>query len=79
MRVNFELKFGADSLEEAKKEAYERVAAFLELTIEDVPRAVDLELKVGTFDPEKDAAISPAGPYLVTAYGNLKHSIAKPF
>lgn len=77
MRVHFELKYGSDNVEEARENAYRKVASFMQVTEEAVPALVDLELKVGIPDPEKDADLS--SDFVITAFGNVKHSIAKPF
>jgi hypothetical protein len=42
MRVNFELKFSADTLEDAKKMASEEVAKFLGIDESSVSDSVDL-------------------------------------
>lgn len=76
MRVHFELKYGAQSLELARIAAYEQIANFMGVSEAAVPALVDIELKVGIPDPEKDSGIE-AG-FVVTAFGNVKHSIAKP-
>ena len=75
MRVNFELKFGTNTLAEAKATAYEEVAKFLDISKEEAPNATDLELKVSIPDPEKDKTTYH---FMFTAYGNVKTSIAKP-
>lgn len=77
MRVHFELKFGADTVESARELAYQEVAKFMQVSEEAVPALVDLELKVGIPDPEKDSALTTH--FVITAFGNVKHSIAKPF
>lgn len=75
MHVNFELKFGANTIAEAKQTAVEEVSKFLEISDESVANSVDLELKVGIPDPEKDKTTHH---FMVTAYGRVKNSIAKP-
>lgn len=77
MRVHFELKYGAETLDQARVEACKRIAAFMDVTEAAVPALVDIELKVGIPDPEKDPGFT--ANFAVTAYGNLKNSIAKPF
>jgi hypothetical protein len=77
MRVHFELKYGAETLEQARVEAYKRIAAFMDVTETAVPTLVDIELKVTVPDPEKDLDFT--ANFAVTAYGNVKNSIAKPF
>ena len=76
MRVHFELKYGAETLDQARFEAYKRIAAFMDVTEEAVPGLVDLELRVGIPDPENDLGFT--ANFAVTAYGNVKNSIAKP-
>lgn len=76
MHVNFELKFGANTLADAKTTATEEVSKFLEVSAESVANSVDLELKVAIPDPEKD---NTTYHFMVTAYGRVKNSIAKPF
>lgn len=77
MRVHFELKFGADTVESAREIAYQEVAKFMEVREDAVPALVDLELKVAIPDPEKDSGLTTH--FVITAFGNIKHSIAKPF
>jgi hypothetical protein len=75
MRVNFELKFSADTLEMAKSMAYEEVSKFLNIDQSIVADSVDLELKVGIPDPEKNIY---SGHFIITAYGSLKKSVLHP-
>jgi len=75
MRVAFELKFSADTLESAKATAYEEVAKFLNITESAVADSVDLELKVGIPDPEKNLY---SGHFVITAYGSLKKTLLHP-
>jgi hypothetical protein len=75
MRVNFELKFSADTLEAAKLMAHEEVAKFLNIDESVVADSVDLELKVGIPDPEKNLY---SGHFIITAYGSLKKSVLHP-
>lgn len=77
MRVHFELKFGADTVEGARETAYQKVAKFMQVSEEAVPALVDLELKVSIPDAEKDSELTT--DFVITAFGNVKHSIAKPF
>jgi hypothetical protein len=77
MRVHFELKYGADTLDQARATAYEEVAKFMSVDEAAAPALVDIELKVGIPDPEKDSGLT--SHFIVTAYGNVKHSVAKPF
>jgi hypothetical protein len=76
MRVHFELKYGADTVAEATEAAYEQIAKFMEVQELAVPALVDVELKVSLPDPEKDKDLN--NNFLVTAFGNVKHSIVKP-
>lgn len=76
MRVHFELKYGADTVDEARDTAYEQIAKFMSVTEAAVPALVDVELKVSAPDPEKDSGIT--SNFVVTVFGNVKHSIAKP-
>jgi hypothetical protein len=57
--------------------AYEEVAKFMSIDVAAVPALVDIELKVSIPDPEKDSELTTH--FIATAYGNVKHSIAKPF
>lgn len=77
MRVHFELKYGADTLDEARTTAYEEVAKFMSVDELAAPALVDIELKVAVPDPEKDSGLTTR--FVVTAFGNVKHSVAKPF
>lgn len=77
MRATFELKTYADTLEEARSEAYQLAAKFLDVSVEAVPALVDLELKVKTYELKADQP-EPDGMFEIVVYGNLKHSIAKP-
>lgn len=77
MRVHFELKYGADSISQARVSAYEQIADFMEVSAVAVPTLVDIELRVGIPDPEKDSGVGTK--FVVTAYGNVKNIIAKPF
>lgn len=76
MRVNFELRYGADTLEQAVSMAHEEVAKFMSIDVVAVPALVDIELKISIPDPEKDSGLT--NHFIATAYGNVKHSIAKP-
>jgi hypothetical protein len=76
MRVHFELKYGADTIEQARDNAYAEIAKFMSATEAAVPSLVDVELKVSIPDPEKDSGLTTH--FSVTAYGNVKHSIATP-
>jgi hypothetical protein len=76
MRVHFELKYGADTIDQARDTAYTEIAKFMSVTESAVPALVDVELKVTIPDSEKDSGL--ATHFSVTAYGNVKHSIATP-
>jgi hypothetical protein len=76
MRVHFELKYGAETLDQARVEAYKRIAAFMDVTEVAVPVLVDLELKVSIPDPEEDPSFT--ANFAITAYANVKNIIAKP-
>lgn len=76
MRVHFELKYGADTVDQARAMAYEEIAKFMGVTEAAVPALVDVELKVAIPDPEKDSGLTTH--FAITAFGNVKHSIAKP-
>ena len=75
MRINFELKFSADTLEDAKKMAAEEVAKFLNIDESAVADSVDLELKVSIPDPEKNVY---SGHFIITAFGSVKKSVVRP-
>lgn len=75
MRVNFELKFSADTLDAAKTMAHEEVSKFLGIDQSAVADSVDLELKVGIPDPEKNLYSSH---FIITAYGSLKKTLLHP-
>ena len=77
MRVHFELRYGADTLEQASTMAHEEIAKFMSVDVVAVPALVDIELKVSIPDPEKDSGLTTH--FVATAYGNVKHRIAKPF
>lgn len=76
MRVHFELKYGADTVDQARDLAYEEIAKFMGVSEAAVPALVDVELKVSIPDPEKDFGLTTH--FVITAFGNVKHSIAKP-
>lgn len=76
MRVHFELKYGADTVDQARATAYEEIAKFMGVTEAAVPALVDVELKVAIPDTEKDPELTTH--FAITAFGNIKHSIAKP-
>lgn len=76
MRVHFELKYGSDDVEKAHKSAQLLISKFMQVEESAVPSLVDVELRVSLPDPEKDKDWQYK--YVITAYGNVKHSIAKP-
>jgi hypothetical protein len=82
MRTSFELKILANTLEKAKKTAIAEVGRFLGISAEDVEEKVSLELKISYPEaetiPEIESAVE-AGIFVVTVYGSLKQSVAKPF
>ncbi len=77
MRVHFELRYGVDTIDQAREIAHEKIAKFLDVNESAVPALVDMELKISNVDPEKDKHITHS--LVATAYANVKHSIAKPF
>jgi hypothetical protein len=76
MRVHFELKYGADTIDQARSMGYEEIAKFMGVSENAVPALVDVELRVAMPDPEKDSDLTTR--FVITAFGNVKHSIAKP-
>jgi hypothetical protein len=82
MRTSFELKILANTLEKAKKTAVAEVGRFLGISAEDVEEKVSLELKISYPEaetiPEIESAVE-TGIFVVTVYGSLKQSVAKPF
>ncbi len=82
MRTSFELKILASTLDEAKKIAATEVAEFLGISEKEVEEKVSLELKVSYPEAETVSEIEEivaARVFLVTIYGSLKQSVAKPF
>lgn len=77
MRVHFELKYGADNIDQARSAANEQIAKFMNVAEAAVPAIVDVELKVSLHDL-KDGDTIPEGDFAITAFGNIKHSIATP-
>ncbi len=81
MRVSFELKIFALDIEEAKIQVKTKISNFLNISVEDIPEKVDLELKISLpkesdfsdYEIKKDENL-----YLVTGYGTVKQSIARP-
>ena len=82
MRTSFELKISAETLAEAKETALEHVGLFLGLPKEEVLDNVNLELKVSYPEAKTfaDIASNMDTPlFVVTVYGSVKQSVAKPF
>jgi hypothetical protein len=82
MRTSFELKFVAENLEEAKKEALSQISGFLDITEEEISDKVDMEFKVSYPKAETVAEIEAAVNakiFQITVYGTLKQSVTKPF
>lgn len=82
MRTSFELKISADDITEAKEEAIKRVAKFLNLPEENLLDHVNMELKVSYPDSKTLADIAQnmdSTTYVVTIFGSVKQSVAKPF
>ncbi len=82
MRTSFELKLVASNFEEAKLSATKEVAKFLGIEDSEVHDKVSLELKISYPKAETISEIEQsvlAGVFLVTVYGALKQSSAKPF
>ena len=76
MRIHFELKYGVETIDEARSIAQEKIAKFMEVNEAAVPALVDIELKISNVDPEKDKDIKTA--FVAIAHANLKHSVATP-
>lgn len=82
MRTSFELKISAETLTEAKETALEHVGLFLGISKEEVLDNVNLELKVSYPEAKTfaDIASNMDTPlFVVTVYGSVKQSVAKPF
>lgn len=82
MRTSFEIKILAGDITEAKEEAIKRVALFLNLPEEGLLDQVNLELKVSYPEAKTHGDIAQnmdLDQFVVTIYGSLKQSIAKPF
>lgn len=82
VRTSFELKLSADDVTEAKQEAIKRIGTFLNLPEESVEDSVQLELKVSYPEAKTlaDVAQNMDGTtFIVTVFGSVKQSIAKPF
>lgn len=82
MRTSFELKVVAIDINDAKRLALEDVARFLRIEKEEVLDNVNLELKVSYPEAKTFAEIAQnidSEMFVVTVYGSVKQSIAKPF
>lgn len=82
MRTSFEIKIWADDITEAKQEAIKRVAKFLNLPEENLLDHVNMELKVSYPEAKTIAEIAKtmdATTFVVTVFGSVKQSVAKPF
>lgn len=82
MRTSFEFKIAANNATEARKNAIETVARFLEIPVEQVTDDVNLELKVSYPAAETLGEIvqsEDSSTFVVTVYGSVKQSVAKPF
>jgi len=82
MRTSFELKIIAATLEEAKQTAIEEIGAFLGIDEKQVLDQVSLELKVSYAEAKTRADIAQEMDHMdfvVTVFGSVKQSVAKPF
>lgn len=82
MRTSFELKITAKTLEEAKAEAFKAIASFLSIKEDDVLDKVNLEFKVSYPEAKTHVEIAENMDhpnFVVTVYGSVKQSVAKPF
>lgn len=82
MRTSFELKITAATLEEAKQTAIEEIGAFLGIDEKQVLDQVSLELKVSYAEAKTRADIAQEMDHMdfvVTVFGSVKQSVAKPF
>lgn len=82
MRTSFELKITADDITQAQDIAINKVGAFLNLPEESVLDNVNLELKVSYPEAKTLAEIAQnedGTTFVVTVYGSVKQSVAKPF
>lgn len=82
MRTSFELKIIAATLEEAKQTATEEIGAFLGIDSERVLDEVTMELKVSYAEAKTRAEIAQEMDqmdFVVTVFGSVKQSVAKPF
>lgn len=82
MRTSFELKIIAATLEEAKQTAIEEIGAFLGIDEKQVLDQVSLELKVSYAEAKTRADIAQEMDqmdFVVTVFGSVKQSVAKPF
>lgn len=82
MRTSFEIKIIAGDIAEAKEEAIKRVASFLNLPEEGLLDQVNLEFKVSYPEAKTHGEIAQnmdLDQFVVTVYGSVKQSVAKPF
>jgi len=82
VRTSFEFKISADDVTEAKQEAIKRIGSFLNLPEDSVEDSVNLELKVSYAEAKTLADIAQnmdGTTFVVTVYGSVKQSVAKPF
>ena len=75
MRINFELKYGADTLAGAKKIALQKASDFIGVSLETVESRLDIELKVSI--PEKDGDLSEY-KYQILAHGAVRTNSINP-
>lgn len=82
MRATFELKIVAKTLEEAKKVASEKVAAFMQISESDLEKYINLELKVSYQDAktyEETEKNMSEDKFAITVYGSVKQSVTGAF
>jgi hypothetical protein len=82
MRTSFELKIIAPNLKEAKQLAIEEIGAFLGIDQEEVLDQVSIEFKVTYAEAKTRKEIAEEldqMDFVVTVFGSVKQSVAKPF
>jgi hypothetical protein len=82
MRTSFELKITASNIKEAKATAIQKISSFLSIEESKVSDEVNMELKVSYPEAKTLAEITQAEDsniFVVTVYGSVKQSVAKPF
>lgn len=82
MRATFELKIVARTLEEAKKLASEKVAAFMQISEGDLEKYINLELKVSYQEAktyEDMESTMDSEKFAITVYGSVKQSVTGAF